>query len=225
MKIKYKVGEEFTNNQGKVFKLIKEYKSDKTYRKKFLIKFESGFKTIVSLRAISTGKVSDNLSISYLGVGILGYYKELNVTKKERRLWDSMIARCYYPKHQSYKFYGAKGKFVCERWHRLDFFVKDIREMTKDIPNNYELDKDLLGGNFYSKETCRFIPRNLNKVTTSRNKLFYAKDPKGNIYESTIVKYFAIEHDLDDSSIHKCLKGIRRSHKGFRFSYKLSDLQ
>lgn len=35
MKTKYKVGEEFTNNQGKVFKLIKEYKSDKTYRKNF----------------------------------------------------------------------------------------------------------------------------------------------------------------------------------------------
>lgn len=30
--------------------------------------------------------------------------------------WQSMLGRCYYPANYGYKFYGAKGVSVCDRW-------------------------------------------------------------------------------------------------------------
>lgn len=37
--------------------------------------------------------------------------------------WKSMMARCYNPKHDSFKNYGAKGVYVCEEWHRSAPFL------------------------------------------------------------------------------------------------------
>jgi hypothetical protein len=37
-----------------------------------------------------------------------------------------MIGRCYKPYYASYKYYGALGIRVCERWHSYDNFVADM---------------------------------------------------------------------------------------------------
>ena len=46
---------------------------------------------------------------------------------KEYACWQNIMQRCYNPKHQRYKSYGAKGVTVCEAW-RSDFaaFLRDV---------------------------------------------------------------------------------------------------
>lgn len=39
------------------------------------------------------------------------------------RIWNNMKKRCYNPRHESYKYYGAKGVVVCDEWlHDFDAF-------------------------------------------------------------------------------------------------------
>lgn len=37
-----------------------------------------------------------------------------------------MIARCHNPDHRAYKWYGARGIEVCERWHDFENFLADV---------------------------------------------------------------------------------------------------
>jgi len=74
-------------------------------------------------------------------------------------LWSAMKDRCYNYNSPHFSKYGGKGVYVCDSW--LDFGV--FREEIKLLPNyteklkypdKYQLDKDLSGGKYYSKETC-----------------------------------------------------------------------
>ncbi|WP_256869920.1 hypothetical protein [Bacillus sp. CDB3] len=72
--------------------------------------------------------------------------------------WVGMMYRCYKSYHSHYKYYGAKGITVAERWHDFDNFVYDI---DNHMPNGYllyqdeyKLDKDMNGGMLYSLKTC-----------------------------------------------------------------------
>lgn len=61
--------------------------------------------------------------------------------------WCSMIQRCERPRHNSYKYYGARGIAVCARW-RNDFaaFASDVGDPPSpfhsidriDVNGNYE---------------------------------------------------------------------------------------
>lgn len=37
-------------------------------------------------------------------------------------VWRAILGRCEYPKHISYKWYGAKGVGVCEEWRTFEVF-------------------------------------------------------------------------------------------------------
>lgn len=42
--------------------------------------------------------------------------------------WKNMMERCYNPKNNAYKNYGARGITVCSRWHDVANYVADIKE-------------------------------------------------------------------------------------------------
>lgn len=55
--------------------------------------------------------------------------------------WKSMMARCHNPNATNYKYYGALGISVCERWHDFPAFLDDMgecasRSMTLDRIDN-----------------------------------------------------------------------------------------
>jgi hypothetical protein len=59
--------------------------------------------------------------------------------------WACMKMRCSYPGDIGYKYYGARGIKVCERWEEFENFIADMGErppgMTlerKDNNGNYE---------------------------------------------------------------------------------------
>lgn len=40
--------------------------------------------------------------------------------------WRGMMARCYNPLSRGYKWYGARGIFVCNRWHTFSHYYQDM---------------------------------------------------------------------------------------------------
>lgn len=71
-----------------------------------------------------------------------------NVRTREYNAWRAMNERCHYEKHVVYKYYGALGIVVCDRWRKsFEAFFADVgpapsRKHTIDrYPNksgNYE---------------------------------------------------------------------------------------
>lgn len=52
--------------------------------------------------------------------------------------WQHMIRRCYSPYHRSFRWYGAKGVAVCERWREnFGAFLADVGER----PAGHTLDR------------------------------------------------------------------------------------
>jgi hypothetical protein len=45
---------------------------------------------------------------------------------KEYTAWDHMIRRCHNPNYQNYKWYGARGISVCDRWRSYENFINDM---------------------------------------------------------------------------------------------------
>jgi hypothetical protein len=70
-----------------------------------------------------------------------------------RAIWDSMISRCHNERHFAYKWYGARGIAVCERW-RLSFddFATDVGERPSPKHQLDRRDNDI----GYSPENVRW---------------------------------------------------------------------
>jgi hypothetical protein len=68
--------------------------------------------------------------------------------------WLAMRARCEKPQCKAYKYYGARGIKVCERWQKFDNFWKDMGER----PKNKSLDRINNDGN-YEPSNCRWASR------------------------------------------------------------------
>jgi len=56
-----------------------------------------------------------------------------------------MLQRCNNPKDTGFKYYGARGISVCERWHKFEAFFADVGERPpgltldrRDPRGNYE---------------------------------------------------------------------------------------
>jgi len=77
------------------------------------------------------------------------------------RIWANMLTRCTNPKASNWKWYGARGIKVCERWQRFSNFYEDMG----DCPENLTLDRIDVNGN-YSKENCRWV----DWATQAKNK-------------------------------------------------------
>lgn len=69
-------------------------------------------------------------------------------------IWKNMKQRCYNPKRNRYKWYGAKGIQVYEEWH--DF----LPFMEWSLANGYEeglvLDREDSNGN-YEPSNCKWV--------------------------------------------------------------------
>lgn len=82
--------------------------------------------------------------------------------------WRNMISRCTNPNRPDYKFYGARGVMVCERW-RLSFasFLADMGE----CPAGKSIDRypDNDGG--YESGNCRWASKGEQMQNTRSTRL------------------------------------------------------
>lgn len=71
------------------------------------------------------------------------------------KTWSSMHGRCEDPRNASYRYYGARGIAVCERWADFENFLQDMGERPS---KEYQLDRRDADGN-YEPSNCRWITR------------------------------------------------------------------
>jgi len=69
--------------------------------------------------------------------------------------WTNMWSRCRNPRFDSYRYYGAKGISVCDRWKKFENFYEDMKNGYADHLS-IERNNNLMG---YSKENCRWATR------------------------------------------------------------------
>ena len=83
-------------------------------------------------------------------------------------VWAAMLARCYTPSRKDYKWYGAKGTYVCAEWHQFPTFAEWAS--SSGYAEGLTLERKDVEGH-YTPANCCWIPmreQNLNKRKTVR---------------------------------------------------------
>lgn len=83
--------------------------------------------------------------------------------------WEDMKLRCQNSKTPYFKYYGAKGIKVCERWQRFENFLADMGEKPVD---GWHIDRINPKGN-YEPSNCRWLSpsENVRRQTEARRAL------------------------------------------------------
>jgi hypothetical protein len=81
------------------------------------------------------------------------------------KIWAGMIRRCHHTKSNTYKFYGAKGITVCDRW-RASF--RAFKEDMGERPAGLTLDR-IDGTKGYSPDNCRWATMVEQRANQKRN--------------------------------------------------------
>lgn len=193
------IGERYQNNKHQWFTII-GYPED---TRKRTVKFDTGCEYDALTSQIRNGKIRSYDEKSYYGIASTGMK---NATKHPLYWrWQGMLGRCYNPKFDNYKFYGAKGITVSEEL--LNF--KDYVEIVSKLPNydkflenpyQWQIDKDIRGDNkknIYSKDTLSIVQN------------------KDNLHEENSRKAFAIEAYDDDGYLVAIFSSITIACKIF----------
>lgn len=81
--------------------------------------------------------------------------------------WANMMTRCYNPDFPGYVNYGARGISVCQEWHDVRIFVRDLDELLGPRPDGWGLDRIDNDGN-YEPGNVRWASRSMQ----NRNKRY-----------------------------------------------------
>lgn len=168
------VGCAFENNKGLSFMVIDRTEDRSIYTCRFE---ETGTVVHSTKDHILTGRIKDYNSRTVCGVAYgfrpENFDKSIEWHVRAYSVWSTMIRRVYDNKRREYKFYGARGVRVSERWLRFALFFEDIQSLpgfeSWKNQDNYDLDKDGIGdGKLYSKDTCQFISHKDNVMLSRR---------------------------------------------------------
>ena len=108
------------------------------------------------------------------GVGINDWDGNISVDGKpiwEYDLWHGVLQRCFDDKlKQKYPTY--KDVTCSKEWLSMTLFIEDVSQMKGYGFDGWDLDKDILqkGSKLYSKETCCFVPSEINLLLTKSDK-------------------------------------------------------
>lgn len=222
------IGKTFVSRNNGKFTVIGATNILKGTHRMYLCKFLNTNSTgLFRKDKILSGEIKDRYVLSVCGVACIG-----NASSKSPLYpkWQKMIKRCYDMKSKDYKYYGALGVTVSERWMCFENFEKDVvtipgYDYKKMIDHEIELDKDLLGKRMYSLETTRWLPVSINKYMGNQTQIsnlpyIIAVSPNNEKIRFQSMKNFATIHNLHHSAIARCTHGEQTSHKGWTFYYE-----
>jgi hypothetical protein len=87
-------------------------------------------------------------------------------------IWKTMRQRCLNPKNFDYKYYGARGITICERWDKFENFFEDMGHR----PEGLSLDR-IDNEKGYSKENCKWSNQ-VDQIANSRPKFKIRSETK-----------------------------------------------
>lgn len=135
-----------------------------------------------------------------------------------------MKARCYKVNSNNYKYYGAKGVTVCERWHDFWNFVEDVDHHIENghllYKKEYELDKDLKGGGMYSLENCVILTSEENRqIGRQKQKKSICAINKNETLRFSSASEASKMLKINRGSIQQYVKSGRIHSSGYLFEY------
>lgn len=89
----------------------------------------------------------------------------------EYGVWNQMIQRCTNPNVRSYRLYGARGIFVCQRW--LESFNNFLADMGPRTSPAHTLERSDNSGN-YEPGNCRWATKEEQGQNKRNNRLVTA---------------------------------------------------
>lgn len=177
----------------------------------FEVIFEDGTITQARTKEIMNGSIKSPMLKSVYGVGFLGIGAHVtsknNVKNKTYDIWCKIIKRCYCKTDKNYRSYGAKGIKVSEEWHCFQNFA-DWYENNKK--QEHDLDKDILGGDIYSKEKCIFIHRKINSIIQTSKIMKIKKINKNK---------FKISEEINGQHKYTIYKTLKEAEKATKKSF------
>jgi len=104
------------------------------------------------------------------GVGINDWVGNVDVGGKkirEYQLWKGMLERCFSEKYKQ-KRPTYDGITCSKDWLSMTKFIEDVSQMRGYGLIGWALDKDIIqkGNKLYSKDTCCFVPAEVNNLLT-----------------------------------------------------------
>lgn len=167
-----RLGELKLNNQGCEMKIVEYINSNN-----LVVEFQDDYKyrKRVSYGNYKKGYVDNPYYPSVYNVGISGDISKIKnepYYEKARKVWRSMLQRCYDPKVHDVENTYLNCE-VCEEWKLFtnfySWFVKNYYELDDEV---VQLDKDILlkGNKIYCPEYCCFVPHTINSLFTKTNK-------------------------------------------------------
>jgi len=113
--------------------------------------------------------------------------------KKEYIAWLGMKARCNNPNCRGYKWYGARGIKVCDRWNKsFDAFLED---MGRAPSPDHSLDRTDNDGN-YEPGNVRWATRDVQRLNQRRRSIRMGrKSPLGGRAQMAENWEYAVEDD------------------------------
>lgn len=215
MKKEINIGDRFKSNTSGEYTIIdfkcfprNEFRNDG----KYLCEFDEingvKFRKWSSKKEILSGVIKNIYYPRIYGVGYIGEIKG----KKDIHIyaiWIQMLKRCYVSSYRAYKYYGAKGITVCDRWLNYTNFYNDYINMEGYEKNKrQDLDKDIkqqgVENKIYSPETCVLInpSENIKEMTRRcKQKYFLACSPNGEFFIDNNVTEFRKKHNLPSTHI------------------------
>jgi len=102
------------------------------------------------------------------GVGVNDWAGKVHVGGKkimEYQLWKDMLKRCFSEKFKQ-KWPTYEGVTCSKEWLSMTKFIEDVSQMRGYGLSGWALDKDILqkGNKLYSKDTCCFVPQEVNSL-------------------------------------------------------------
>ena len=107
------------------------------------------------------------------GAGVNDWAGNISVNGKkiwEYKLWSNMLKRCFSGEYKQ-KYPTYEGVTCSKDWLSMTTFMEDVSQMKGFGLSGWELDKDILqkGNKLYSKDTCCFVPHEINMLLIKRD--------------------------------------------------------
>lgn len=83
-----------------------------------------------TIKSVFSGSLIAGTSKS-CGCGVNHYSFKNKEEKAIYHVWRSMRKRCVNPKAKNFRYYGARGITICERWEKFENFLSDMGDRPK----------------------------------------------------------------------------------------------